>query len=84
MLNVGFNNFVSREKIIAIVSSESKPIKRLLEEARKEFKVIDATSGKKTRTVIILPGYFVLSSLHPQTLAQRVSQKKEQAWEKIS
>jgi len=76
ILNVGYNNFVVKDKIIAIVSSDTKPIKRLISVYKNEAKIIDATSGRKTRTVIVMQsGYIVLSSIHPQTLSQRMHEK---------
>ena len=74
-LNVGFNNAVAAGRIIAVVSAESSPIKRLREEARRRQKLVDATNGRLTRTVIVTDSdHVVLSSLQPETVAQRLAE----------
>ena len=73
LLNVGFDNIVSAERIVAVVSADPSPIKRLREEASRHQKLIDATNGRRTRTVIITDSdHVVLSSLQPATVAQRL------------
>jgi regulator of extracellular matrix RemA (YlzA/DUF370 family) len=75
LLNVGFDNAVAVERIIAVVSAESSPIKRLREAASRHQKLIDATNGRRTRTVIITDSdHVVLSSLQPETVAQRLTE----------
>ena len=70
LVNIGYGNMVSAERIITIVSSESAPIKRLIQEARDDGRAIDATYGRKTRAVIIMDsGHIILSSLITETLA---------------
>ena len=74
LVNIGYGNMVSAERIITIVSSESAPIKRLIQEARDEGRAIDATYGRKTRAVIIMDsGHIILSSLITETLAARIN-----------
>lgn len=74
LVNIGYGNMVSAERIITIVSSESAPIKRLIQEARDEGKAIDATYGRKTRAVIIMDsGHVILSSLITETLSSRIN-----------
>lgn len=74
MRNIGYGNMVSAERIITIVSSESAPIKRLIQEARDDGRAIDATYGRKTRAVIIMDsGHIILSSLITETLAARIN-----------
>ena len=69
---------ISSQRIISAVSPESAPIKRLVQEARDSGMVIDATYGRKTRTVIIMDsGHVVLSSLVTETVAQRVNEKED-------
>ena len=76
-LNVGFDNAVAAERIIAVVSAEPSPIKRLREAASRHQKLIDATNGRRTRTVIITDSdHVVLSSLQPETVAQRLTELK--------
>ncbi|HBI74018.1 MAG TPA: hypothetical protein DDY59_12645 [Lachnospiraceae bacterium] len=73
LINVGFGNMVSSNKIVAIVSPESAPIKRIIQEARERGSLIDATYGRRTRAVIIMDsGHVVLSALQPETVAHRL------------
>lgn len=75
MINIGYGNMISPERIITIVSPESAPIKRLIQEARDGGMAIDATFGRKTRAVIIMDsGHVVLSSLITETLAARINE----------
>ncbi len=72
LINLGFNNVVVKEKIVAIVSPDAAPIKRLKEEARQSKKLIDATSGRRARAVIITESdHVILASVQPETIAQR-------------
>ncbi len=72
-INLGFNNGVMANRVIAVVSADAAPIRRLKEEARKRNKLVDATSGRKTRAVIITDSdHVVLSAAQPETLAQRI------------
>jgi len=72
LLNVGHGNFVSKEKMVALVKPDSSPIKRLIQESRDRGLLIDATQGKKTQSVIITDcGMVVLSALSAETLEQR-------------
>ena len=74
LVNIGYGNMDSAERIITIVSSESAPIKRLIQEARDDGRAIDATYGRKTRAVIIMDsGHIILSSLITETLAARIN-----------
>lgn len=73
LVNVGFGNIVSVERIISIVSPEAAPIKRMIQEAKDEKTAIDATCGRRTRAVIITDsGHIILSSLQPETVAARI------------
>ncbi len=75
MINIGYGNMISPARIISIVSPESAPIKRLIQEARDKGMAIDATFGRKTRAVIIMDsGHVVLSSLITDTLAARINE----------
>jgi len=75
MINIGYGNMISPARIISIVSPESAPIKRLVQEARDSGMAIDATFGRKTRAVIIMDsGHIVLSSLITDTLAARINE----------
>ena len=73
LLNLGFNNVVMFSRIVAVVSSDAAPIRRLKEEARKVNKLVDATNGRKTRAVIITDSdHIILSSAQPDTISQRI------------
>lgn len=72
LINIGFGNIVSANRIIAIVSPESAPIKRIISEARDKGQLIDATYGRRTRAVIITDSnHVVLSAIQPETVAHR-------------
>lgn len=73
LINIGFGNVVSANRIISIVSPESAPIKRIITVARENDKLIDATHGRRTRAVIITDSeHVVLSAVQPETVGQRV------------
>lgn len=75
LINIGYGNMVSAERIVTIVSPESAPIKRLVQEARDEGRAIDATYGRKTRAVLIMDsGHVILSSLITDTVAARINE----------
>ncbi|MBC7807756.1 MAG: DUF370 domain-containing protein [Akkermansiaceae bacterium] len=79
VLNVGFYNFVSSTKILALVRSDSAPMRRVVQEARKGGTLIDATQGRKTKSVVFLDGGFaVASALSQETLARRLGGKEQQ------
>ncbi|AHF07658.1 extracellular matrix/biofilm regulator RemA [Desulfitobacterium metallireducens] len=76
LINIGFGNIVSANRIISIVSPESAPIKRIIQEARDAGMLIDATYGRRTRAVIICDSHHViLSAVQPETVAHRLSSK---------
>jgi len=76
LINIGFGNIVSANRIVAIVSPESAPIKRMIQEARDNGILIDATYGRRTRAVIITDSdHIILSAVQPETVAQRVNNK---------
>ena len=75
LIHIGFGNIVNTDKILAIVSPDSAPIKRLIQNAREEGRVIDATQGRKTKAVLVMEQYqIVLSALLPETIAGRAQQ----------
>lgn len=76
LINVGFGNIVSSNRIIAIVSPESAPIKRLVQEAKDQGRAIDATCGRRTRAVLIMDSdHIVLSAVQPETVAGRFNEE---------
>lgn len=78
LINIGFGNMVSANRLIAIVSPESAPIKRIIQDARDRGTLIDATYGRRTRAVIITDSdHIVLSAIQPETVAHRLSDKDD-------
>ena len=76
-INIGFGNMVSSERLVAIVSPDSAPIKRMVQEARDRGTLIDATFGRKTKAVLIMDSdHTVLSALQPASVAGRLSGKE--------
>ncbi len=74
LINIGFGNMVSAGRLIAVVSPESAPIKRMIQEARDRGVLIDATYGRRTRAVLIMDSdHIVLSALQPETVAGRLT-----------
>lgn len=72
LINIGFGNSVSASRVIAIVSPESAPIKRLITDARDRGQLVDATYGRRTRAVMVTDsGHVMLSAIQPETVAQR-------------
>ncbi len=88
LINIGFGNLVSASRLIAIVSPDSAPIKRMVQEARDRGVLIDATYGRRTKAVLIMDNdHLVLSSLQPETVSNRISgekdvgEKEEEEWQ---
>ncbi|MDN5347331.1 MAG: extracellular matrix regulatory protein [Clostridia bacterium] len=80
LINIGFGNIVSAQRIIAIVSPESAPIKRIIQEARDRGMLIDATYGRRTRAVIITDSdHVILSAIQPETVAHRLNSKEQES-----
>ena len=77
LINIGFGNMVSAGRLIAIVSPESAPIKRMVQEARDRGTLIDAPYGRRTRSVLIMDNdHLVLSALQPDTVASRLESRE--------
>ena len=73
LVNIGFENAVAAERVVAVVSAEPMPMRRLREAALRARKLVDATNGRRTRTIIITDSdHVILSSLQPDTVAQRM------------
>lgn len=78
LINIGFGNMVSANRIVAVVSPDSAPIKRIISDARDKGQLVDATYGRRTRAVVISDsGYIILSALQPETVAGRLSGKSD-------
>lgn len=77
LLNIGFGNMVSADRLIAIVSPDSAPIKRMIQESREKGLLIDGTYGRRTRAVILMDSdHVVLSAIQPETIANRLNAKE--------
>ncbi len=78
-INIGFGNIVSANRLIAIVSPESAPIKRIIQDARDTGKLVDATYGRRTRAVIIMDSeHVILSAVQPETVASRLDKDDDE------
>ena len=78
LINIGFGNMVSANRLVAIVSPESAPIKRIIQDVRDRGQLIDATYGRRTRAVIVMDsGHVILSAIQPETVAGRMAGKPE-------
>ncbi|GAA0445636.1 extracellular matrix/biofilm regulator RemA [Lentibacillus halophilus] len=78
LINIGFGNVVSANRVVSIISPESAPIKRIITVARDNDKLVDATYGRRTRGVIIMDSdHVVLSAVQPETVGQRVISHEE-------
>ena len=72
-VNVGFNNMINGERVVAVISSDSSPAKRLIQEARDSGRVIDCTCGRKTRCIVIMDSdHIILSAIQNETVSQRL------------
>lgn len=79
LINIGFGNIVPAEKVVAIISPESAPIKRVMHEADERGKLINATYGRRTRAVIVTSSdHIILSALQPETISNRLNQEGAQ------
>ncbi len=78
LINIGFGNIVAGNRVIAVVSPESAPIKRIIQEARERGMLIDATYGRRTRAVIITDSdHIILSAIQPETVSHRLNDEEE-------
>lgn len=79
LINIGFGNMVSANRLVAIVSPESAPIKRIIQDAKERGTLIDATYGRRTRAVIIMDSeHVILSAVQPETVANRLNDKDDE------
>lgn len=82
LINIGFGNMISSTRLLAIVSPDSAPIKRTIQEARNRGMLIDASYGRRTRSVIIMDtDHVILSAIQPETVAARAGMKAEELLE---
>lgn len=79
LINIGFGNMINAGRLITIVSPESAPIKRIIQDAKEKGGLIDATYGRRTRAVIIMDsGHVILSAVQPETVAGRLDDEEEE------
>lgn len=82
LINIGFGNMVNAGRLIAIVSPESAPIKRIIQEAREKGVLVDATYGRRTRAVLLTDSdHVILSAVQPETVANRLGEGQEEELE---
>ena len=82
LINIGFGNMVAAGRLLAIVSPESAPIKRIIQDSRDRGQLVDATFGRRTRAVLIMDnGHVILSAIQPETVAGRMNGKIEKVTE---
>ncbi len=85
LLNIGFGSMVSIDRILAVVSPDSAPIKRLVQEGKERGSAIDATFGRKTKAVLIMDtDHVILSALTPELLSARLNGREEEKWKEDS
>lgn len=78
LINIGFGNMVSADRVVALVSPDSAPVKRLIQDNRDTGRLIDVTCGRRTRSVIITDSeHIILSAIQPETISNRVSGSDE-------
>ena len=79
LINIGFGNMVSASRLVAIVSPESAPIKRIMQDAKEQGTLLDATYGRRTRAVILTDSdHVILSALQPETVANRFNDREDE------
>ncbi|MDO5150196.1 MAG: DUF370 domain-containing protein [Oscillospiraceae bacterium] len=77
LINIGYGNMISSSRLVTIVSSESAPVRRIIQDARDKGMLIDATCGRRTRSVLVMDsGHVILSAVQPETIALRCSGEK--------
>lgn len=82
LINIGFGNMVNTDKIISIISSDSAPAKRMVQRAKEQETLIDATQGRRTKSVIFTDSNkIILSALQPETLAGRFNGNAAEVWD---
>ncbi len=78
LINIGFGNMVAAGRVVAMVSPESAPIKRIIQDAKERGMLIDATYGRRTRAVLVMDSeHVILSAVQPETVANRMSDDEE-------
>lgn len=84
LINIGFGNMVSAERLVAVVSPDSAPIKRIIKEAQEQGRLIDASYGRSTRAVLLMDSdHVILSALQPETVANRAGSPSDGKTEEV-
>ena len=84
LINIGFGNMVSANRLVAMVSPESAPIKRIIQDAKDRGSLIDATYGRRTRAVLVTDSdHVILSAVQPETVANRLNDRDEDEEEEL-
>ena len=84
LINIGFGNMVSADRLVAVISPDSSPVKRMIKEARDQGRLIDASYGRSTRAVLIMDSdHVILSALQPETIAGRAGGPAEEKTEEV-
>ncbi len=79
LINIGFGNLISSERLLSVVSPDSAPVKRLVQEAKERAMLIDASFGRKTRAVILMDtDHVILSAITPEAIARRVNDRADE------
>ena len=79
LVNIGFGNMISAQRLLSVISPDSAPVKRLVQEARDRGMLIDASFGRKTKSVLVMDtDHVILSALEPKTIANRFQNEEEQ------
>lgn len=82
LINIGFGNLVSAQRLLAVVSPDSAPVKRLVQEAKERAMVIDASFGRKTRSVLVMDtDHVILSAIPPETISKRLNDKDGEVYQ---
>ena len=77
LINIGFGNLVASERVLAVISPESAPVKRMITEVRERGQLVDASFGRRTKSVVLMDsGHVILSALGPETLAGRANRQE--------
>ncbi|MGN1458468.1 MAG: DUF370 domain-containing protein [Acutalibacteraceae bacterium] len=85
LINIGYGNMVSSSKIVAVVSPDAAPVKRMIQDARDKGMLIDASCGRKTKAVIVTDSdHIVLSAIQPETVAHRINDADTNEEEKVN
>ncbi len=79
LINIGFGNMVNAQRVVAVISPDSAPIKRIIQEAKEKGTLIDASFGRKTKTVLVMDsGHIVLSGIQVETVGARLSEEENE------